>query len=252
MQPHRIRRLIRPLFLGALAVTATAWFFKGGLVGPEEVRPVLLQTPQQEVIEKEPFSFEYKGKECRVEPVASYEQWGLVVSHNNIHSVADIYHDSTSVDTKDLCVIWGTNLESTDYQQVEFKSGPWTCYFSYSHGVNFHHNGLGNNHLITDDPAIRRAVDRVRVGDQVHLKGMLVNYQMEDWREFWRRTSITREDNGCEVVYLQEVDVLRRGTPGWYALFRLGWISLLFLPLAYLALMWMEAGREDTTTLGRL
>ena len=75
---------------------------------------------------------------------------------------------------------------------------------------------------------------------------------MDDWQGFWRRTSTRRDDNDCEVVYLEEVQVLRRGTPGWYALYRLGWITLLLLPVAYLVLMWIEAGGEDTTTLGRL
>jgi hypothetical protein len=175
-----------------------------------------------------------------------------VVSHNDIHSVADIYHDSTSVDTKDLCVIWGANLETTDYQRVEFTSGPWTCYFSYRAGVEFHHDNLGNNHLITNDPAIRRALGRVRVGDQIHLEGLLVNYQMDDWQDFWRRTSTRRDDNACEVLFLEEVDILRRGTPGWYAAYRIGWITLLALPVAYVALMWIEAGQKDTTTLGRI
>lgn len=252
MRPHQLRRMIGPLFLAALAVTTISWFFKGDLVGPESIRSDLLQPPQQESIDREPFSFEYKGKQCRVEPVATYELWGLVVSHNNIHSVADIYHDSTSVDTKDLCVIWGGNLETPDYRRVEFKSGPWTCYFKYPRGVQFHHNGLGNNHLITDDPVIRRTLDGVRVGDQIHLKGLLVDYQMEDWQGFWRRTSTRRDDNDCEVLYLEEAEVLRRGTPGWYLLYRLGWISLLVLPIAYVTLMWIEAGQEDTTTLGRI
>jgi hypothetical protein len=184
--------------------------------------------------------------------VATYELWGLVVSHNNIHSVADIYHDSTSVDTKDLCVIWGDNLDSDDYRRVDFKSGPWTCYFRYPQGVVFDHDSLGNNHLITDNPAIRRALDDVRIGDQIHLTGQLVNYQMDDWQGFWRRTSTRRDDNDCEVIFLEELEVLRRGTPGWYLLYRLGWTTLIALPLVYLFLMWIEAGREDTTTLGRL
>lgn len=252
MRPHRLRRLVGPLWLVALTVTVISWFFKGDLVGPENVDPALLQVPRQEIVDRDPFSFDYKGKQCRVEPVATYELWGLVVSHNNIHSVADIYHDSTSVDTKDLCVIWGANLETSDYQQVGFKSGPWTCYFKYPSGVRFHHNGLGNNHLISDNPVIRRTLDRVRVGDQIRLKGLLVDYQMDDWQGFWRRTSKRRDDNDCEVVYLEEAEVLHRGTPGWYTFYRLGWITLLLLPVAYLVLMWIEAGQEDTSTLGRL
>ena len=117
------------------AVTAISWYFKGSLAEPSDIDSALLQPPLQEPLEAEPFSFVYKGKECLVEPVATYELWGLVVSHNNIHSVADIYHDSTSVDTKDLCVVWGDNLDSDDYRRVDFKSGPWTCYFRYPQGV---------------------------------------------------------------------------------------------------------------------
>jgi hypothetical protein len=252
MQAHEIRRLVGPLLLAAIVLTGISWYFKGQLVGPSEIDESLLQIPVQTPVSSEPFDFEYKGKVCRVEPVAKWEQWGLVVSHNDIESIADIYHDSTSVDTKDLCVIWGANLQGSDYQQVDFKSGPWTCYFSYPGGVQFHHNALGNNHLITDDPSVRRALGGVRVGDQIRLAGLLVNYQMDDWQSFWRQTSTSREDNDCEVVFLQDIDVLRRGTPGWYTAYRLGWIAILVLPALYVFLMWLEAGKSDTTTLGRL
>jgi len=252
MQAHELRRFVGPLFLATIALTGVSWFNKGRLVGPLEIDGDLLRIPAQTPTSAEPFDFVYKGKECRVEPVATWEQWGLVVSHNNIESIADIYHDTTSVDTKDLCVIWGANLKSPDYQQVAFKSGPWTCYFSYPGGVQFHHNALGNNHLITNDPTVRRALDDVRVGDQIRLAGLLVNYQMDDWQSFWRRTSTSREDNDCEVVFLREIDVLRRGTPGWYTAYRLGWIAILILPALYVFLMWLEAGKADTTTLGRL
>jgi hypothetical protein len=175
-----------------------------------------------------------------------------VVSHNNIHSMADIYHDSTSVDTKDLCVIWGANLETPDYRRVDYKSGPWTCYFSYPEGVRFRHQAIGNNHLITDNPAIRERLSQIRVGDQVRMAGLLVDYQMEDWRKFWRRSSLRRDDTGCEVIFLEELQVLRRGTPAWYATYRAGWIALLGLPILYLGLVWIEAGQPGSGQLGRL
>ena len=99
---------------------------KGRLVTSEDIEAPLLQEPAQGSTMRESFEFEYKDQQCRVQPVAAYELWGLVVSHNNIESIADLYHDSTSVDTKDLCVIWGGNLEGDDFRQVEFKSGSWT------------------------------------------------------------------------------------------------------------------------------
>jgi hypothetical protein len=252
MPLHELRRLIGPLFLAAVALTIVSWFAKGRLAPPSEIDASLLQVPMQTPTRTEPFSFHYKNRLCRVEPVAKWEQWGLVVSHNDIESIADIYHDSTSVDTKDLCLIWGINLETSDYLQVDFKSGPWNCYFSYPGGIEFHHHALGNNHLITDDPTVRRVLERVRVGDQVHLSGLLVNYQMDDWQSFWRRTSTSRQDNDCEVVFVRQIDILQRGTPGWYAAYRCSWIALLALPLFYVFLMWLEVGKGDSTSLGRL
>lgn len=186
-----------------------------------------------------------------MEPVASYEQWGLVVSHNNIHSVADIYHDSTSVDTKDLCVIWGSNLEGDDFREVEFKSGSWTCYFRYPMGVKFVHHELGNNHLITDDPEVREQIAQVKIGDQIHLKGLLVDYQMDDWESFWRRSSTVRTDSGCEVIFVEDLEVLERGTPGWYTAYRLGKVLIVVLPILYLVVFWLESG-SSSSQLGRL
>ncbi len=252
MSPYRLRRWIGPLFLLVLGLTAVAWFQKGRLVGPVEIAEPLRRTPIQRPLPQESFEFRYKGRMCRVVAVATYELWGLVVSHNNIESIADIYHDSTSVDTKDLCVIWGRNLEQPDYRRVDFKSGPFTCYFRYPAGVVLHHDAIGNNHLITDDPTVRRALASVRVGDQVHLRGKLVDYQMDDWEGFWRRTSTSRDDDDCEVVFLESLSILERGTPGWYAIYRLGWIAVCVLPVVWVGLMWLEAGSADPSTLGRL
>ena len=65
-------------------------------------------------------------------------------------------------------------------------------------------------------------------------------------------TDSERDDYDCEVVFVERLDVVRGGTPGWYAAYRAGWIVILALPVLYLVLMWIEAGRSDTTTLGRL
>jgi hypothetical protein len=252
LSPHRIRKLLGPLFLTAIALTTIAWGKKGDLADPSSVHTDLLREPDQATTTRPEFSFAYKGKSCLVRPVSTYDLYGLVVSHNNINSVADIYHDSTSVDTKDLCVIWGSNLETTEFHEVEFKSGPWTCYFSYPHGTNFGHNELGNNHLITDSSIMRKKIDEVRIGDQIHLRGLLVDYQMSDWRTFWRKSSTTRKDNGCEVVFVEELEILQAGTPGWYLAYRFGWLTLVLIPVAFLATMWFEAGDPEKSQLGRL
>ncbi len=243
---------LKPLFLATLAMVALSWYLKGRFLDHSKLEQELLAEPLQDETEREPFSFEYKGQLIHVRPVASYKLWGLVVSHNNIHSMADLVHDSTSVDTKDLCTIWGPNLESNDFQLVDYKSGQFTCYFSYPSGATFHHRALGNNHLITDNQTIRNQLEWVRVGDQVRLNGLLVDYQMEDWQSFWRKSSTTRSDTQCEVVFLEELEVLRRATPGWYAAFAWGKRLLLLIPVLYVFVFWLEARNPATSRVGEI
>ncbi len=247
-----IRKLLKPLFIASLTLVVFSWSLKGRFVDHSEIDPALLSEPLQTETERDPFTFEYKKQKVSVRPVARYEQWGLVVSHNNIHSMADLVHDSSSVDTKDLCVIWGPNLESNDFRRVRYKSGQFTCYYRYRSGTRFHHRALGNNHLITDSQAIRDQIAAVRVGDQVRLEGLLVDYQMDDWQSFWRRTSTRRDDTDCEVVFVEELEVLRRATPFWYSGYSLGKWLLILIPASYLLVFWLEARNPQTSRVGEL
>ena len=142
--------------------------------------------------------------------------------------------------TPDLCVIWGANVATDDYHQMSFDSGSWTCYVRWPSGVTFHANALSNNHLITDQQAIRDAIEGVRVGDQVHIKGKLVNYTTPKWKGFWRKSSLTREDVGntaCEVFFVDSFAVMKRGTPIWYALIQVGLWGAIMALLAKLVLV---------------
>lgn len=240
------RRVLGFVALALVALFLLAWRNRGGLPAPSEIDPALLNAPRQEATERAPFEFAYKGHTVRVRPVAEYELWGLVVSHNDIRSVADIYHDSSSVDTKDLCVVWGENLQSGELGKVSFESGPWTCYYRYPEGVRFLGSEMSNNHLVTDQDALRSELDDIRVGDQIHVKGALVNYQLDDWRDYWRRTSTVRTDSGngaCEVLFFEELEVLVRGTPVWYALFRATLLLLALVAALFLHSVWVDSMR---------
>ena len=240
------RRILGVVALALVALFLLAWKNRGGLPGPAEIDPALLQEPLQQATEREPFEFAYNGRAVRVRPVAEYELWGLVVSHNNIRSIADIYHDSSSVDTKDLCVVWGSNLQSGELGKVEFDSGPWTCYYRYPAGVRFVGSEMSNNHLLTDQDALRADLANIRIGDQIHVKGALVDYQVDDWRDFWRRSSRVRNDGGngaCEVLYFEEVEVLVAGTPFWYGLFRGSLWLLALVAGLFLHSLWVDSMR---------
>ena len=195
---------------------------KGGFVDASEIDPSLYNEPVQTETQRPEFSFSYEGETFTIRPVADYELWGLVVSHNDINGLGDIYHDEDSVDTKDLCVIWGPNVRTNDFHGVEFSSGSFTCYWQYRGQLSFDGRAVANNHMITANEAVRAQVDSVRVGDQVRFRGSLVNYQDARHPDFWRESSTTRDDDwggACEVVYVDELEILVRGTPFWYVLY---------------------------------
>jgi len=234
------QRVLSVLVLGCVALGASAYLRKDTLPPTDRLDPALGQQPVQVEDRGARFSFGYREQHYTVEPVADYELWGLVVSHNDISSIFDAYHDADSVDSKDLCVIWGRNLEAGDFRNVKYWSGSWTCNASWREGVTFHANQLSNNHLITQNASLRKLINSVHVGDQVHFRGMLVNYRDDANPDSWRNTSTTREDSGnhaCEVVYVRDFEILRRGNEGW----QLAWYGALWafgvLLLAKLALM---------------
>jgi hypothetical protein len=232
---RRAQHRLTWLLLLAIGLTGLAAVKRGAFVSHTAILPPLFQEPLQTPTARQPFAFPYRGETYLVHPVAEYELWGLVVTHNNIHSLTDIYHDRSSVDTKDLCVIWGTNLTSDDFQRVAFWSEPWSCGFSLPANLRFFPAQLSNNHLITSEQRLRDRIDDVRIGDQIHLKGLLVHYSSRRMPHAWRKSSTTREDSGngaCEVIFVEAIDIVQQGTPGWYTTYTLGgWSILLMLVL---------------------
>jgi hypothetical protein len=238
---RRATRVVVGVILVACAGIVAGWRTKGDLPPTEELDDRLLHEPTQVASERQPFSFSYAGNRYLVTPVADYELFGLVVTHNDIDGLTDAYHDETSVDTKDLCVLFGDNLRTSEYQQIEFWSTAWTCHWRYPGNIRVDPAGVANNHLITASDEIRERIDGIRVGDQVHVRGSLVNYALASAPQWPRRTSQTRDDVGqgaCEVIFVDELRILQRGTPVAYALWSWSW-RLLWVALAALAGVWL-------------
>jgi hypothetical protein len=222
-------RALQVALLAALLAWAGAVWQTRTLPPPEAILPELLGEPRQGPTGRKTFGFEYRGLGYEVRPVASYELHGLVVSHNDIHGIADIYHDEDSVDTKDLCVIWGPNLERDDYLRVSFENTPTWCHWSWrSDDVRFSAQAIANNHLVTDDDALRAALEGVHVGDQVRFAGLLADYRDLRHPEYWRPTSTKRTDSGggaCEVVFFDELEVLVPHAPrAWQVRRAMPWV----------------------------
>ncbi|MFH1187277.1 MAG: hypothetical protein V1688_00255 [bacterium] len=157
--------------------------------------------------------------------MADYELWGLAVSRNDIKKWYNMYHDENSVNIKDLCVVWGENISSGIYEKMKFKNGEFTCYGDWGNAnkeeiQKFKNNNISNNHLIASQEDVQEIIREVRIGDQIHPKGMLSSYGKKGISEaYYRGSSLSRDDMGdgaCETVFVEKIEILKRGMEFWY------------------------------------
>lgn len=218
------RRLQKFCFWMAVLAGAFAWYSgtkSEVLPAPAALLDELSSEPEQHPSSASPFMFSYMGTDYEVVPVAEYELWGLVVTHNDINQFSDIYHDSGSVDLRDICVLWGENLETTAYQRWKFWSEPWSCHMRTDNGADFQmfsNSAIGNNHLLSSSAFVREQILKARRGDQIYMRGKLVNYRRARSADPWRKSSVSRDDEGngaCEVVFVDEFSIERPANTSW-------------------------------------
>lgn len=187
----------------------------------------LQKEPLQTLTTKASFTMEANGHKYQINPVHEYEIWGLVVSDHRTDSWSNTTHESWNdyINTKDICVIWGANLTNPFLDKLKFSHGSWTCYVhtkSAEAWQNFKMDQLSNNHLIPSNEHIRKLIENSRVGDEIRIKGQLVNYNV-DGRPF-RNTSVNRTDkeNGaCEIIYVNEFETMARNNIFWSRVYSL-------------------------------
>lgn len=236
-------KITKLIFIICIILFSISFFQKKKLPDSSKVLPELSQEPIQIDTNKKEFSFNYRGTKYNVNPLFDYELWGLIVTHNDINKWYNFYHDENSVNVKDVCVVWGKNVENNNHIGPTFKSGEWTCYTKISgkyfkSGKNFRGNQLSNNHLLSNDSNIIDIIGKMHVGDQIHLKGMLVDYGTDE-RGYYRRTSISRNDTNqssrsggaCEVFYVDEAEILEEENHIWYLIEKISLYIFCFILL---------------------
>ena len=140
------------LFLISLIVYGFAVWRVTQLPHSNEIKVDLSRDPiQDRNVNKKPFNLDYRGSKYAIEPVANYDISAMIVSHNDIGAIDDIYHTSNSVDVRDLCLIWGRNVEEDNHLSYNFMNEPFSCHISQkshdSPGI-FRGENLSNNHLL--------------------------------------------------------------------------------------------------------
>lgn len=186
-----------------------------------------------------PFTVDAGNRRYKVEPKFDYEIYGLVVSyqhHDGNYGLHSSWGDHINV--ADVCVVWSDNAFDLDLTQFDFWNGQFTCFVKSSNRESwekFQSNQLSNNHLITSDPGIRSKISDLRIGDQIHVKGMLAHYSGGNGGI--RKTSTTRTDTGngaCETIYVQELNVLQRYYSPWRIMLYISLSALVLSLLIYL------------------
>lgn len=197
-----------------------------------------IQTPTTEKV----FTTTVNKQSYQIEPVHDYEIWGLVVADHDSSSWYDITHEvwNDFINTKDVCVIWGTNTSDFLLKELNYSHGNWTCYVQTRNGEawqKFNMEKLSNNHLIPGTASVKKAIAAAHIGDVIRIKGHLVNYSINGGPQ--RKTSVVRNDreNGaCEIIYVKEFDTLIRHNQFWTQLSRLSKLFAIFCLIAILIL----------------
>jgi len=219
-------RILTATLFAAVVLLVVSGFWKDRFPGREELLPELLRQPVQTEVKTAPYTVEAGGVVYTIAPLHAYEIHGMVVSHHNCGTWWDIYHHDRWKDflnIKDLCLIWGKNLETEVYKEMKFSNDSWTCtcYWPDAEvGARFHHACLSNNHLLCTDETLQERILETARGDQIYFKGTLAEYS-HSGGAFQRGTSTRRNDTGngaCETVFVEDYEILKRANPFWRTL----------------------------------
>jgi hypothetical protein len=200
------------------AVFAATFFTRNTFRNVDDIAPEILKDPiQVETENPEPITFTRDGYEYVLTPLYDYEINGLIVGKMDYRVFSIDKYDS--VFPGDLCIIWGPNVSSAVYRNpaVKFSQDCRWCWVQWSGNVGFSMREMSNNHLLINSKYLESKFNSLLRGDQVKVKGKLVNVEAEvpgkpESHITWH-TSITREDTGagaCEVIYVEDIQVLRK------------------------------------------
>lgn len=236
----RRNSVLRLTLLISIGLLSISFILKDRLPDGDAILEDLLQGPVQTPVDTAPFEIQSGEMVYTIRPLYAYELVGLVVSDHNCGTWWDIYHRDQwkdFINVKDLCVLWGNNVQTEVYKDMRFTSDSWTCTYYWPNeevGSRFNHTQLSNNHLLSHDESVTRLLLRTSPGDQVYLRGYLAEYSHSNG-EFHRGTSTVRTDTGngaCETIFVEEYEILKPGNPFWRAAYKISkYVILLSLLL---------------------
>lgn len=149
--------------------------------------------------------------EFELTPLAEFHTEARLLSRLSYRS-----DEGAALSPLDFALGWGRMSDTSVIEQLGIQQG--TRFFTYRWAdqppipPDEIVRSATNVHLIPADAAITAALGRIRAGEVVRLKGLLVEARRSDgWN--WR-SSMSREDSGagaCELLLVQDVAVVGGG-----------------------------------------
>jgi hypothetical protein len=226
-------KTIKIIFLFSLALLIISFIQQNKLPPKNEILKSVYLDPIQDQTSKSAFNIEKGGITYSIKPHYSYEINGLVVAQYDSENWLDVFHKNDLINTRDLCLVWGSNVKTDVFHKYRYKHGEFTCFLkfdgSYEDYVRpenqFSFSQISNNHLLPATQAIHNEMKKTNIGDQVSFSGYLVDYSYDVGQGEWQRTtSTTRGDEGngaCEIVYVTNFKILKRANQLWHIIFYL-------------------------------
>ena len=184
-----------------------------------DLLPEVQAEPSQRATREGDFDVRFRDIDYRVAPEYDYELTGVVVSYRHHDGESRMHRQAGDhLNMLDICVIWGSNTAHPDINKLDFWNGIFTCNVKTRDSAAwaaFDIYKLSNNHLISDDPFIRKQVTKVSIGDQIRVRGHLASYTGPGGT---RGTSTTRFDTGdgaCETIYVRSFEIVEPAHSLW-------------------------------------
>lgn len=215
-----VMQINRILIIVSFAWLLVSFWNRNELPGNIEFVPELQHEPLQTATTRQPFEVEFNGVNYTVAPEFAYDITGMIVSYRH-HDGNSRMHSRANdhLNMLDVCVIWGDNPANDRLHKISFWNGIFTCNVKTRDQQAwdaFDMNQLSNNHLISDDDFIRTQVRKIRVGDQIRIKGYLSSYANDSGNT--RGTSTTRTDTGdgaCETIFVEQFKIVEAAVSYW-------------------------------------
>ncbi len=242
-----LKAVVLFLLLASLALFVFTFTKIDDLPAKEDLKDLVYKQPVQEEVDFsiEPFDMEKDKFIYKISPRYHYEISGILVADYVYDNWLDIFRKKDPLYKKDICLIWGYNAESENYAKGSFRYVNGGCIWETEEDVVFNNNEISMNHLLPSDEKIEELMKQAGPGDQVHIKGYLVNYQVIGLdTNFYVNTSSSRDDNRFEVIYVTEFNILSEGNLGYKILYRVVRYVFFFFLILYIIIYFISSARK--------